>query len=178
MRRCACTNRGVVHAQTEAGMASTNFTASTDQHRTQHWRVLCIAVTLCCCVVLQGGSVAHIMRYKFPDGLEEPVIATIMKEVRQEAQLQAYCTYCLPARSFTFQGPTSGSLASTVCRPQQACGAAPPAGCHSDRQLLFATVLSLLLWVLPSGHIIVRVTEVNSSLNESCCLDESVLACR
>lgn len=32
--------------------------------------------------VLQGGSVAHIMRYKYPDGLQEPVIATIMKEVR------------------------------------------------------------------------------------------------
>lgn len=36
-----------------------------------------IAVLLC----LQGGSVAHIMRYRYPDGLQEAVIATIMKEV-------------------------------------------------------------------------------------------------
>ena len=32
--------------------------------------------------MLQGGSIAHIMRYKYPDGLyPEPVIATIMKQV-------------------------------------------------------------------------------------------------
>lgn len=43
---------------------------------------------LCCCgclplLLLQGGSIAHIMRYKYSDGLyPEPVIATIMKEVR------------------------------------------------------------------------------------------------
>ncbi|KAF8056256.1 fray2 [Scenedesmus sp. PABB004] len=30
---------------------------------------------------MQGGSVAHIMRYAHPDGLSEPVIATIMREV-------------------------------------------------------------------------------------------------
>jgi len=30
---------------------------------------------------VNGGSVLNIMRYKFTDGLEEPVIATIMKEV-------------------------------------------------------------------------------------------------
>jgi hypothetical protein len=40
-----------------------------------------------CCVLvmvvgcLQGGSVAHIMRYRYPEGLDEVVIATIMKEV-------------------------------------------------------------------------------------------------
>lgn len=32
-------------------------------------------------LLLQGGSVAHIMRYGFPHGLPEPAIATIMKEV-------------------------------------------------------------------------------------------------
>lgn len=30
---------------------------------------------------VQGGSVLNIMRFRFPDGLDEPVIATIMKEV-------------------------------------------------------------------------------------------------
>eukprot|EP00878_Enallax_costatus_P026705 GHUV01028685.1.p1 GENE.GHUV01028685.1~~GHUV01028685.1.p1 ORF type:complete len:224 (+),score=49.17 GHUV01028685.1:477-1148(+) len=30
---------------------------------------------------MEGGSVAHILRYKHPDGLPEVVIATIMKEV-------------------------------------------------------------------------------------------------
>jgi serine/threonine-protein kinase OSR1/STK39 len=30
---------------------------------------------------LQGGSVAHILRYKYPEGLSEVVIATIMRKV-------------------------------------------------------------------------------------------------
>jgi hypothetical protein len=38
-------------------------------------------------VLLQGGSVAHIMRYRYPDGLQEAVIATIMKEVGQSGGL-------------------------------------------------------------------------------------------
>eukprot|EP00775_Hariotina_reticulata_P001947 gene1947-2276_t len=30
---------------------------------------------------MEGGSVAHIMRYRYPEGLEEVAIATIMREV-------------------------------------------------------------------------------------------------
>jgi hypothetical protein len=36
---------------------------------------------VCVLRTLQAGSVAHIMRYKFRDGLQEAVIATIMKQV-------------------------------------------------------------------------------------------------
>ena len=35
---------------------------------------------------VHGGSVLNIMRYKYPDGLEEPAIATVMKEVLKALQ--------------------------------------------------------------------------------------------
>lgn len=46
-----------------------------------------VSVLLC----LQGGSVAHIMRYRYPDGLQEAVIATIMKEVGRQDRLHWCC---------------------------------------------------------------------------------------
>lgn len=47
----------------------------------QSGALLVLMILLVLVLLPQGGSVAHIMRYRFPNGLPEPAIATIMKEV-------------------------------------------------------------------------------------------------
>jgi hypothetical protein len=54
--------------------------------------------------------VAHIMRYRYPDGLSEPVIATIMKEVRRQDSTAATVPYCTVKSDVATAFPSSTVL--------------------------------------------------------------------
>jgi hypothetical protein len=70
-----------------------------------------VIVLLLC---LQGGSVAHIMRYRYPDGLQEPIIATIMKEVGRQDRLFA--------AALRWEGPHKARLPECAQQQQAAAG--------------------------------------------------------